>query len=150
MCRAKIERHYITDSNPQLNSQVQRPIYPYDNRPMNYSFDGNHQDDEFEKDQEILKGALIGAVGGLAALGVGGLIAYGIRESKVCFIFLKYKQPWEVKIYHLGPSAMDAQSIIIISFNTILLEIYTYKILQNLGAVGAVVPPGFSPVCVVL
>ena len=80
VCRAKIERHY-TDSNPQSNSQVQRPIYPYDNRPM------NHQDDEFEKDQDILKGALLGAVGGLAALGVGGLIAYGIRESKVCFIF---------------------------------------------------------------
>ena len=49
--------------------------------------EGESSDDDYEKDKNILKGALLGAVGSLAAIGVGGLIAYGINESKVCYFF---------------------------------------------------------------
>ena len=34
----------------------------------------------------MLRDALLGAVGGLAALGIGGLVALGVNEAKVWLI----------------------------------------------------------------
>ena len=41
-----------------------------------------------DSEDTFLKGALLGAVGSLAVIGIGGLIGYGINESKVWLLKL--------------------------------------------------------------
>ena len=71
-------KHCTKCNKPNHFANVCRTIIVSETPGPNSSNDDNK--DEYEDEKNLLKGALLG---GLAAIGIGGLIALGVSESKV-------------------------------------------------------------------